>query len=90
MKTPQELFTLKGKTAIVTGALGLIGKKHCEALSAAGATVVVADINEQKAKEFAVTLNDDRSFGVGIDVRIVRANFRIIDIITIIGYSIKF
>ena len=41
-----QLFSLKDKTAIVTGALGLIGKKHCEALAGAGANVVVADMNE--------------------------------------------
>jgi NAD(P)-dependent dehydrogenase (short-subunit alcohol dehydrogenase family) len=68
MSSLNEMFSLAGKTAIVTGALGLIGKKHCEALSLAGATVVVADINEQKAIEFAKSLNDGKSFGIGIDV----------------------
>jgi len=48
-----NLFSLKGKTAIVTGALGLIGKQHCRALNEAGACVVVADLNEAECSEFA-------------------------------------
>ena len=48
-----KIFSLKNKTAIVTGALGLIGKKHCEALAMAGANVVVADINKDDSKDFA-------------------------------------
>ncbi|MEW6004115.1 MAG: SDR family oxidoreductase [Stygiobacter sp.] len=62
-----ELFSLKNKTAIVTGALGLIGKEHCKALSKAGANVVVADLDEQKTIEFAKSL-DSESFGIFLDV----------------------
>ena len=42
-----DLFSLTGKTAIVTGACGLIGRQHCTALAQAGANVVVADLNTE-------------------------------------------
>ena len=61
------MFSLKNKTAIVTGALGLIGKEHCKALSEAGANVVVTDIDKIKCEQFAKTLETD-SIGIEIDV----------------------
>jgi NAD(P)-dependent dehydrogenase (short-subunit alcohol dehydrogenase family) len=55
-----EIFNLRNKTAIVTGALGLIGKEHCRALSEAGANVIVTDIDENKCSEFAETLQQNQ------------------------------
>jgi NAD(P)-dependent dehydrogenase (short-subunit alcohol dehydrogenase family) len=62
-----QLFSLKNKTAIVTGALGLLGKKHCEALAQAGANVIVADINEIAAIDFAASLGSQHC-GLKVDV----------------------
>ncbi len=60
------LFSLEGKTAIVTGGLGLLGKEHCRALSDAGANVVVTDINEEACRAFANELR--RGLGIGADI----------------------
>ena len=62
-----NLFDLTGKTALVTGACGLIGKNHCRALAQAGANVVALDINEQQSKDFAQQLGPNH-LGLGIDV----------------------
>lgn len=61
------MFSLKGKVAIVTGACGLIGKKHCEALAMAGANVVVADMNDGSTKQLAASLGDGH-FPLAFDV----------------------
>ena len=40
-------FDLTGKTALITGAAGLLGVKHAEALLESGASVVLTDIGER-------------------------------------------
>jgi NAD(P)-dependent dehydrogenase (short-subunit alcohol dehydrogenase family) len=49
----QEMASFSGKTALVTGGASGIGKACVELLSARGATVVVADVNHEKAVQVA-------------------------------------
>lgn len=62
-----DLFRLNGRTAVVTGALGLIGKEHCKALSEAGANVIVADLEVSQCAKFASSLQTE-SIGCYLDV----------------------
>jgi NAD(P)-dependent dehydrogenase (short-subunit alcohol dehydrogenase family) len=62
-----ELFSLKNKVAVVTGALGLLGKQHCSALSEAGANVIVADLDSNKCDKLASNLQSE-SIGLELDV----------------------
>ena len=63
-----NLFDLTNKTAIVTGACGLIGRQHCAALAAAGANVVVADINQAAADAVAAGLPGGPHLPLAVDV----------------------
>lgn len=46
-----DTFSLKGKSGIITGSAGGIGRAIARGLAEAGANVVVADINEKGLKE---------------------------------------
>ena len=56
------LFDLAGKTAVVTGGCGILGRHFCAALAGYGASVVVADLDPAACTELAGRLTD--RFGV--------------------------
>jgi NAD(P)-dependent dehydrogenase (short-subunit alcohol dehydrogenase family) len=60
-----DAFSLDRKVAVVTGALGLLGKHHCRALASAGASVVVADLDEAGANQFASALSREVAYESG-------------------------
>jgi NAD(P)-dependent dehydrogenase (short-subunit alcohol dehydrogenase family) len=59
---PSELFSLDGSVAIVTGAAGGIGRWLAAGLGAAGASVLVTDVEGQALEELETSLR-----GTGID-----------------------
>ncbi len=61
------MFELTGQTAIITGAATGIGEAIARRLSRAGATIAVADLNAEGAREVAASIGGD-SFGIGIDI----------------------
>jgi len=51
-------FDMTGKTAIITGAAGLLGKQFCLALAQAGANVVMADLEKKPVLENEVEFRE--------------------------------
>lgn len=65
-----DLFDLRGKVALITGGSGHLGKALADALAEAGARVVVASRDENKARQAAARLGGPQSgshLGVSID-----------------------
>jgi 2-deoxy-D-gluconate 3-dehydrogenase len=68
--TIQEKFDLTGRAAVVTGGAGLLGKEFCRTLAEAGASVVVADLDQKAAFQIARQLEEagHKAIGSGLDV----------------------
>jgi len=63
---------LDGKTVVVTGGAGLLGRELCKSIAREGGTAAIADIDLSKADAFARNVNETfpgaKSFGVRIDI----------------------
>jgi len=65
------LFQLDGKVIVITGAAGLLGQKHAEAIAAYGGTPVLIDLFEEPVISLADRLNaqyDVGAIGLAVDI----------------------
>ena len=66
-----SLFSLKGKVIVITGASGLLGRKHAEAVAAYDGIPVLLDLSQDELEEQAAILNQRYSVNaVGFSVNI--------------------
>jgi NAD(P)-dependent dehydrogenase (short-subunit alcohol dehydrogenase family) len=67
----KSFFDLNGKTAIVTGAVGILGHRFCRGLAEFGARVAVVDLEQDRCSAFAKELENDYdtlAIGISCDV----------------------
>ena len=67
----KNLFRLDNKVIVITGATGLLGRRHAEAIACYGGTPILLDLSQQKINDFAIELNDKYgtdSIGFSIDI----------------------
>jgi NAD(P)-dependent dehydrogenase (short-subunit alcohol dehydrogenase family) len=71
MRKLSELMDLHGRTALITGGAGNIGKAMAAALAEQGAKIIILDIDEERAKDVAKKISlefDVDATGFGIDL----------------------
>ncbi len=69
--TIENIFSLKDKVTVITGAAGLLGKKHAEAVCAFGGTPFLLDIKEDELHLLSEKLKNKYSTDVhslGVDI----------------------
>lgn len=66
-----ELFEIKGKTVVITGAAGVLCGGMARALARAGARVAILDLNEAKAKALAEEVRLAGGEGIGVKVNVL-------------------
>jgi len=67
---------LNGKTAVVTGAVGILGQRFCRGLAEFGAQVAVVDLDSDRCTAFAQELERD-ALGLRRDHAGADAPFRV-------------
>jgi len=71
VKELSDIFSLKGKIIVITGAAGLLGTKHAEAVAAYGGTPILLDLSKSLVEQLADKLNKQysvNSVGFSLDI----------------------
>ena len=67
----ENLFNLDGKIIVITGACGLLGQKHAEAIAAFGGTPVLLDLSQQDIDKLSIKIQNVYSVnasGLAVDI----------------------
>ena len=67
----KHLFQIEGKVIVITGAAGLLGMRHAEAIAAFGGTPILLDLLLDKAQSYADELNkrfNVNAIGMSVDI----------------------
>ena len=67
----KNVFSLENKVIVITGAQGLLGKKHAEAVACYGGTPILLDLSQQEVDGLANELNSKykvNSLGFAVDI----------------------
>jgi|TARA_B110000914_G_C15466578_1_gene448554 NAD(P)-dependent dehydrogenase (short-subunit alcohol dehydrogenase family) len=67
----ENLFNLDGKIIVITGACGLLGQKHAEAIAAFGGTPVLLDLSQQDIDKVSIKIQNEYSVnasGLAVDI----------------------
>ena len=67
----ENLFNLDGKIIVITGACGLLGQKHAEAIAAFGGTPVLLDLSQQDIDKLSIKIQNEYSVnasGLAVDI----------------------
>jgi NAD(P)-dependent dehydrogenase (short-subunit alcohol dehydrogenase family) len=66
-----NLFNLSGKVIVVTGACGLLGRSHCEAIASVGGIPIVLDLDQIEVEKLASEISQKysvKSKGFSVDI----------------------
>jgi NAD(P)-dependent dehydrogenase (short-subunit alcohol dehydrogenase family) len=67
----EDIFRLDGKIIVITGATGLLGRRHADAVASFGGTPILLDLYQDEIDDFAKKLNDKyniNSIGYQVDI----------------------
>lgn len=67
----KDLFSLKGKIVVITGAAGTLGRQHADAAASFGGTPILLDLNLKYVEELAQELSkryDVKASGYAVDI----------------------